>query len=343
MDRVADRLEAGASPGLAPRSPRVLSLLSVVHGIVGTTRPGRAFLRALQVRYIARAWLRAAVLNEYRHLPDDITVVIGIRDRSDHRLALALRSIRDQTYPADQVLALVVDYGSEPGMAELTAQLCRELGAAYLRVETNGVWSRSRCLNIGIRRATTKYLMTSDADSLLSPGYIAEAVNVLRGGPLSLVCAPMLDLPENSADVLRATAEGDGPLPLHDWKTWGTPRLGWKYHPSLTVTYTAFHRLIQGYDEFYELWGSEDVDLWRRLSKLGLDHRVLDSREAFYLHQWHPKYENTADDARESAIRRNGDYYRRVQTILRNGPAWGRGVEPFAAEYPSRTSGAVDA
>jgi GT2 family glycosyltransferase len=310
-------------PGPIGRPPRTLSLLSSLHGSVGATRPGRALLHALQVRRFARLWLRTAILDRYCRLPDDVTVLIGVRDRTDHRLPLALRSIREQTLPADRVHILVVDYGSEPAAADFTAERCRLHGAQYVRVDTAGVWSRSRCLNIGIRQTTTKYLLTSDVDILFSPAYIAEAVDVLREAPLSVVCSAMLDLPEDTTAELQSIGESGGPLRLARWRNASTPRLDWAYHPSITMTYSAFHHLIRGYDEFFEVWGREDADLLRRLLKLGLDRRTLDAEAAFYLHQWHPKYENLPDEGREQASRRNTERWRQVQTILRNGADWG--------------------
>jgi hypothetical protein len=125
----------------------------------------------------------------------------------------------------------------------------------------------------------------------------------------------MLDLPEDTTAELQSIGESGGPLRLARWRNASTPRLDWAYHPSITMTYSAFHHLIRGYDEFFEVWGREDADLLRRLLKLGLDRRTLDAEAAFYLHQWHPKYENLPDEGREQASRRNTERWRQVQTI----------------------------
>jgi GT2 family glycosyltransferase len=319
---------ASAAPELSgahAHPPPAVTLLCAVHRLLGRRRRGRALLEALRLRRLARYWLRAAVVAPQRRRPDDVTVLIGVRDRTDHRLGLALRSIREQEYPAALLHALVVDYGSEPAAAGRTAEVCRDYQATYVRVETAGVWSRSRCLNVGVRRAATKFLLTSDVDILFAPAYVAEAVRALRESPLSVVCSRMLDLPEDTADELRRTGECGAPLRLHEWKRASTPRYGWRSHPSIAMTYTAFHQAIRGYDEFYELWGAEDVDLLRRLTKLGLERRALTSEAAFYLHQWHPKYENLPVEGRERAVRRNEERWRRLQTIVRNDASWGAG------------------
>lgn len=143
----------------------------------------------------------------------------------------------------------------------------------------------------------------------------------------------MLDLPEHShEEVRRAAAEGE-PLPLERWKGWCAPRLGWEAHPSIAMTWTVLHHLIGGYDEYYEVWGHEDLDLMRRFQRLGLEARALRG-EAFYLHQWHAKYENVPEEGRERAIRRNNEHLERTRSIVRNGAGWGTGeIEPGSVPH----------
>jgi glycosyltransferase involved in cell wall biosynthesis len=305
--------------------PQMLSLLSPILGELGSRQRGRTLLKRLGVRSLARRFLRSAVVDRQREWADDVTVLIGIRNRSDHRLRLALRSIREQQYPSALVRALVVDYGSEPEAAQYTADVCREYNASLVRVDTTDVWSRARCLNIGIRRTRTKYLLTSDVDIIFSPSYVAEAVQALRGSPLSVVCSRMLDLPEHTAEALRLASLSEPSLRFHELKQSSSARHSWASHPSIAMTYTSFYHYIRGYDEFYELWGSEDDDLFSRLTKLGLERIVLTSDEAFYLHQWHAKYESIPAEGREQVVKRNAERWRRMQTIVRNDASWGGG------------------
>lgn len=308
--------EAPGRAGPWPRTPPALALLSTVNGALGRFGVGRSLLRELGVRRWARRWLRSVVAEEGEGA-DDVTVLIGIRNRTDYRLRNALRSIRDQELPGSRVEAMVVDYGSAPSHAARTREACEEFGGRYVRVEGGPVWSRARCLNEGIRRATTTFLMTSDADILLSPGYLAEAIRLLRQRPLSVVCAPMLDLPPSSVEATRRAARLAGPLPLEAWRPSTRPRLDWDFHPSIAVTRTSFHRLVRGYDEAYEVWGDEDVDLMQRLRKLGLEPVVPDD-DVFYLHQWHPKHENVPEHAVEAAIARNRRVLESRHSIVRN-------------------------
>lgn len=300
----------------------MVQTLSQVHGRFGKSRIGRRLLRALPLHRLGRRWVRRSILNHELSRTDDITVLIGVRDRADHRLANALKSLRAQTHPADAIRVAVIDYGSESTWAARTAELCRQYRAEYLRIDDVSVWSRSRCLNIGIRRVTTKLLMTSDVDVVLSPTYLADAVRALTVSPLSVICSPMLDLPETSTASFRRMAETDEASSLGRWREQCSPRFGWDFHPSIVVAYTAFFQMVRGYDEYYEVWGCEDEDLMRRFRYLGLLPERLDA-EGFYLHQWHPKFEGVPDGEHSVEIERNRAYLRRNHSILRNGPSWG--------------------
>jgi predicted glycosyltransferase involved in capsule biosynthesis len=279
-------------------------------------------LRVLPLQSLGRVWLQTTVLRHELARPDDITVVIGVCNRSDYRLINVLRSIRAQTHPADLVRVIVVDYGSGLESAQRTMRICEGYRAEYVPVDRVPIWSRSRCLNIGIRLAHSKFLMICDVDLVLSPRYLSDAVRVLTISPLSVVCSPMLDLPEESAELLERTANAREDFQFDKWKQWCSARHDWKFHPSIGVTYTVFYKLVRGYDEYYQEWGSEDDDLMRRFKYLGLESRVLDSG-SFYLHQWHPKYEGLPDGRNTAQIERNRLYFEKNHSILRNDRDWG--------------------
>lgn len=296
--------------------PRLLSQM-------GRSRVTRRLRRTGWVRHTAQAGLRRALLTEHESRPNDVTVLIGVRDRSDHRLVNALRTIRDQTHPADLVHPMVVDYGSAAPNAHRTADVCQQYEAEYVRVEAEGAWSRARCLNVGIRLTTTKFLLTSDVDVVFSPRYLADAVEALEDAPFSVICAPMRDLPEESTEAFRRSAETGDALEMQYWKERSSRRFDIDFHPSLAMTYTAFYQVIRGYDEYFEVWGVEDRDLMERLTGLGLSPQLLPS-ESFYLHQWHPKFEGVGAGEDAPAIRQNRTYVNRHHTILRNDDNWGR-------------------
>ena len=300
----------------------MLTLLSHIRAVLQMSRRTRRLTRALRLSQLGRAWLRWAVMPKELTRPDDVTVVIAVRNRCDYRLANALRSIRLQTHPADLVHTLVVDYGSESTSQRLTAALCQTHGAEYVRVNGAPVWSRSRGLNVGVRCAVTKYLLTSDADIVFSPRYLSDSIVALRGSPLSVVCSPMFDLPEWSTDIVKQAANSGKDPDVEQWKEWCSPRLGWAFHPSIAFTFAAFYQAIRGYDEFYEVYGAEDDDLMLRFGYLALQPNILDSG-SFYMHQWHPKFEGVPGGVHNNQIKRNRMYLRRMHSIVRNDGGWG--------------------
>jgi glycosyltransferase involved in cell wall biosynthesis len=294
----------------------MLTPLSRTYEVLGLTRIARRFLPRSPLRYAGSVWLRRVVLPEEQSREDDVTVLIGVRNRAGYRLANALRSLREQTYPADGIRVVVIDYGSEPETAEEVERLCGEGSVEYVHVGGVSAWSRSRCLNVGLRRAATKFLLSSDVDILFSPHYVADAVDTLRLSPLSYVCSAMLDLPEESAEMLERAACVEEALELDTWRRLSRPRHGWEHHPTICMTYTAVLQAMRGYDEYYEGWGWEDDDLARRLAYLGLSRRILDP-SSYYLHQWHPEAE------RPSRLEQYKAHFDGTHSILRNDSNWG--------------------
>lgn len=288
-----------------------LKALSGMHAVFGTS-PRKWRRSRLLLQGLARLWLRRVVLSGSRESPNEITVLIPVRNRCDYRLVNALRSLRAQTFFAIQII--VVDYGSEPVSAAQTRDWCSQFGAAYEYVPGVSVWSRSRCLNVGLRMTTTKFVMVSDVDMIFSPDYVAAALQALSASPFSVICSPMYDLPQGTVPALTAAA-GSQRLEVDLLRKCSTPRWGDKPHASILITYTAFLKVIGGYDEFYTGWGSEDDDLMFRLTTLGLHQRGLGPNN-FYLHQWHPKFEGVTDW--KASAQRNRAYFMTNRTILRN-------------------------
>ncbi len=305
----------------------MLTYLSRTHKALGSIRGVRRMLPAPPLQQLGRAWVQKSLLPRELSRTDDITVVIGVRDRVDYRLVNALRSIRSQTYPADLVRIALVDYGSMPVHAHNVRDMCDAHRADYERVDAASAWSRARCLNIGIRGTETKFVMTSDVDVVLSPRYLSDAVELLKTSPLSVVCSAMLDLPEESAGTLERSARDGEDLQLETWKEWCRPRYDWTAHPSICIAYTALYQAVRGFDEYYEGWGYEDQDLLRRLVYLGLVPEALGSG-SFYLHQWHADTERGRYGANAKQTERNIAHFARSHSILRNGRRWGVGAAP---------------
>jgi predicted glycosyltransferase involved in capsule biosynthesis len=241
---------------------------------------------------------------------DDVTFLLGVRNRAGYRLVNALASMRAQLYPADLIRIVVVDYGSDAETAREIERICVGHRAEYVPVRQVSTWSRGRCLNVGLRRVETKFVLVSDMDIVFSPTYVSAAVRVLATSPAALACSAMWDLPEESAEVLERAARS-GQLQFASLKRLCVARHDWEWHGSICMTYTALFRAVGGYDEFYEGWGLEDDDLVRRFAYLGLRPTCVD-RDSFYMHQWHPPSDRGGRE-------RNLAYFDNAHSIVRNG------------------------
>jgi glycosyltransferase involved in cell wall biosynthesis len=271
---------------------------------------------------LRRRWLRRRVAAESRGRADDVTVVIGAKNRADQRLTNTLACLRAQDHPADLVRIVVVDYDSEADSAARLRAICARFDAATLRVDGRAVWNRSHCMNVAIKQARSKFVLSTDADVLFGTSYLREALSLLRAEPLTVVYPRVLDLPAGSeTDPSLARADGTAP-DIEELMRRAQPRSRGNRHAGINATYTLFYRLIRGYDELLEVWGSEDNDLARRFAYLGLKAESMQDRSTC-LHQWHPKHEGVRSPGYEKIIRRNESYFERTHSIYRNPSGWG--------------------
>jgi GT2 family glycosyltransferase len=284
-------------------------------------------LNTLLLVHLRRLRLRAATRASDRREPDDVTVIIGHRNRADYRLRNAVRSVLAQDYQGGRVSALIVDYGSDPEQEARVRALAAELGAELLAAGPRPIWNRSHCLNLGIRHSTAKFVMLSDVDVILAGNFVAEAVAALKANPLGMVYAQSLQLEAECQAELERAAHGP------DWIDRGALRLRATYRAEgpfstgmVLARRSAFER-IRGYDEFYEVYGAEDTDLLERFEWLGLVPLSIADR-SYYLHQWHPRHEGVSPEDYQRAVARNLAYRRASSAIRRNPRGWGEAAGP---------------
>lgn len=286
--------------------------------------------------HLRRPLLRRRLHRVTEGQPDDVTVIVAHRNRADYRLRNALRSIQEQAYPAGGIRILVVDYGSDPQQLERLLAIAEPLAVECLPVRGQGNWNRAHCLNIGIKRAQTKFVMVTDVDVMLARNYLAEAIAALHRDPLSAVFAPCVHLPESCAGHLEAASLSPGWLDLEALKLLGRIKTADAFSPGMVATYTHFLHEIRGYDEFYHTYGAEDSDVAQRFLSLGLRHVSIADR-TFYLHQWHVKFEGVRSDSLQQTIQRNVQHFKSTHSIKRNAAGWGdatgqgRSATEFAA------------
>lgn len=280
------------------------------------------FLNTCFFSPIRRSRLRWHRRHTTSYRNDEITVVIPIRNRADHRLRNALATLRAQDYPRQLVRIEVVDYGSTPESLEKTEVMCAGFDANLTKLVALGVWNKAKCANYAIKRCRSEFLLSADADNLFPPNFISEMIRALRANPLAVVYSQMLDLEQDTLPLLIRLNEENLDVPYAELEKLGVARGAGDKHPGTFGSATLFFQQIRGYDEQYEEWGWEDNDIKQRFLHFGLD-LISISDKARFLHQWHPKGEGVQDwtQSRE----RNQRYFENNSTIVRNPVRWGEG------------------
>ena len=254
---------------------------------------------------------------------DGITVIYAIKNRVDYKFWHSLKSIRSQNYDQNLINILVIDYGSSEADLEITRHFCAEFNAELIETHKTGDWNKAHCLNIGIKRTTTKFLLSADTDIIFSKNYVSVLIDTLKSNPLSVIFSKCLDLKKSTAEHLISEFKEGQPLDPEALKSEAEARSSGDANTGINASYTQFYQDIYGYDEFFKLWGSEDNDIKRRLEYFGLESRSI-ATKAYYLHQWHPKYAGVKDSPElREIINKNHQYYQRDHRIFKNTDDWG--------------------
>jgi glycosyltransferase involved in cell wall biosynthesis len=241
---------------------------------------------------------------------EDIAVVIAVRNRFDYKIIRVFQSIRNQVYPHDLIKLVLVDYGSKKESIPSYEKLCKEYDAEYIRIDNRSIWCKSHALNIAIKQAKTKYILSTDADIIFENNYIKVAIEELQRNPYQVILSKCLDLPKT---------EFKEPV-FNELKRIATFRFKGSYlSGGINIALTHFYHKIHGYDEKYILWGGEDDDLIKRFKLLGLKITNI-SKSTSYIHLWHPKYHGAKN---YQQIEKNIEYLSNTHSIVRNKDGWG--------------------
>jgi hypothetical protein len=255
-----------------------------------------------------------------------VVVIIPVRDRAGQRLRNTLRSLQWQlTGPPTQVL--VVSHGSRPEINDELEKLCRDEAATLMTIgQPADPWNKSLALNVGIRRSTpgVPFLMTMDADMILSPDLLTVVVERLTKDPPALVLCRISDLPP------QAFLPVDGRQLLQSFERLRavTQLRSHSSSGGIQAANRSFFFAIRGYDEDLMWWGAMDGDILNRARLMGLEIEWIEDRTTM-LHQWHPRKHAVLTRPEQihqarRAWRHNHSLIRsRAHLLLRNPKAWG--------------------
>jgi len=241
----------------------------------------------------------------------DISVVIGYRDWGAERLRLSLKAHRAAV--GDLSCEIVIsDYGSrDPSVAQ---GLAAEYGARVIHTPVDGVWNRSRCLNIGVAAARSDCVVTTDTDMLFRPPTLSVILNAIRATPQAVHLLQCKNLPPEYDERSIIAFDWD------EFERVSFFRPRWGMGGLAGFSRSLLFSKLGGYDERMEVYGAEDTDLGERLQRAGFFMNWIDEPSARIFHIWHEPTLNTIrrnkDDV--AALERNRKIYMSDKSFVRN-------------------------
>lgn len=205
-----------------------------------------------------------------------ISIIVGYRNREPQRVSRFLNSLSLQSYRDFE--CIFVDYGSKEAYADQVAGICNDHPfCRYIYTNTRGMyWNRSHALNTGIRAAESEFVLSTDIDMIFSRDVLSGLLE--SAGTNIQVVSRIFLIPENlNPDNVLTSGE-------YDFELTSTKAVGGAHF----VARSELEK-INGFDEYYCIWGREDRDCVDRLKARGLDLVWLDHQSHPIYHQWHPQ------------------------------------------------------
>ncbi|MFQ5529342.1 MAG: glycosyltransferase family 2 protein [Gemmatimonadota bacterium] len=242
-----------------------------------------------------------------------IGVIVSAYERPQ-ALAMVLASLCEQTYRRFEIV--VADDGSGQSTRRLVEQV-----AAEGRVRLRHVWHEdlgfrlAAIRNRAIAVLETDYLLFMDGDCLVRSNFLARHARLAERGRFVRGSRVHLGR-ELTAEAL------DTGLDVHQWSTlrWLGQRLSGRvdrFTPLVSLPLGGLRKMsprkwdgskgcnlavwrddaiaVNGFDESYQGWGSEDNDFVVRLIRLGV-YRKDGRCAAPVLHLWHPERQREQDN-----------------------------------------------
>lgn len=207
---------------------------------------------------------------------EKISIIFAHRNRETSRIKVSMDSLNIQNNKLFEVV--FVDYGSDQQFSSELKGLFKKYEFAkyyYLNVQQQ-LWNKSRALNFGIKHANGSYIFIADVDIIFHPAAVGELINRASFKDFLLFRMGYLDQSESSKLLQEVKFEELKPN-----------RFG-NVNGMILAAKELFFR-INGYDEFFHFYGSEDVDLYSRLTNAGFKSQLV--KDVFFYHNWHVSYE----------------------------------------------------
>ncbi|GGG53091.1 hypothetical protein GCM10010976_25190 [Bizionia arctica] len=215
---------------------------------------------------------------------------------------------------------LFIDYGSE---IEISNQVASFLEAypfvTYIYTSSEGKpWNRSKAINIGIKLAETDFILSADIDMIFHPSFNGMLTTLSDKSKVTFFKVGYLSEKETFAN--------------HEFKPESVSNQrakGISLYPKPALM------SINGFDEFFNCWGSEDEDVIDRLVLNGVSKDFY-SEDILVFHQYHKPFKELknkllSEDLTFDQVRFHNDKKRKFNSEKRlikvNNKGWGEVVE----------------
>lgn len=199
------------------------------------------------------------------------SIIVAYRNRDLFRVKNSLESLANQKLKDFELI--FVDYGSELEIVEELKKLVEAYSfAKYIYNDTRGMfWNRAHALNTGITIASAEKAILWDIDLIVEPHFLEKLCQIDTKVFFTTHRCYYLPKEANSENyktnkILKDSNAG---------------------YVGLCLVDTSILQNISGFDEFYQVWGAEDDDLYKRLAIAGINRKQIDVDEIPVYHQWH--------------------------------------------------------
>lgn len=248
-----------------------------------------------------------------------LTIIVPNRDRmspDSKGTEFHLESIKRQTL--HNFNYVLIDGGSK-NFTELSEYVKSKNipNLSIMQRVLEGKWHKTLLNNYAIRRTDTSYIMTTDADIFFAKEFVEVLSSYLN--PSEFIESRTLYWKDNiTSKIYRNELD-----PFNNLEVCKNGRIKKRTTPGgCQCGHRDIWEKIRGYDERYVGWGSEDVDLLRRVGMAGYKTKWLgENRETIMVfHQPHGKIDYNEDMRDQN---RNLGFYNSVKTYEANANGWG--------------------
>lgn len=200
-----------------------------------------------------------------------ISVVVGFRNRELERVKKSLDSFKQQSFQDFELI--FIDYGSDEDVASKAQLLVSRYSFCnYYYSHTRGwFWNRSRALNTGIKLAKGEVIIISDIDLIVERDFIKKISRLSFKAQFYTFSCYYLPEKISNFNLFASTAINDE-----------------VDYVGLCAAKKSDILKINGFDEYFMVWGVEDDDFYERLGNEGLSNIAISVNQFKVFHQWHP-------------------------------------------------------